>query len=365
MTKENIMRHTCIVSTLAVLTMTIGCGGGPIDAGTSWTLKTTETSTRTSYWLRDGGTPVESVGPLGTASSCILAETSGGTSTSTGTSETFTVNTALGDTEMYHPLVPNDETFSSTMATVLQRRTRGAGSVESTRVVYDPNSVMGNTTTTTYTDEEISTDASFHGVATDEYVVEFPLGNLWTDPEAEISTSDVTLLSRFEPSEGDIWASQNGNTVYIAGGKEQIQMSGAVEKAVKVQAFEVGNLKGDGGDIIDQCFNLGLSQTQTTDPDNTNASSSSLFLDAGCQAEFEHVKVGSEWWLGAVKVKESAEVTNIEITNYGYEWYELDTTGVSCTRQVSLTQDSPNAILFVEYDLITSTRESKITKWAE
>ena len=133
MTTENIMRLTCIFSTLAVLT--IGCGGGPIDAGTSWTLKTTDTSTRTSYWLRGGGTPVESVGPLGAASSCILAETSGGTSSSTSTSETFTVNTALGDTEMYHPLVPNGEKFSSTMATVLQRRTRGAGSVESTTVI--------------------------------------------------------------------------------------------------------------------------------------------------------------------------------------------------------------------------------------
>ena len=52
-------------------------------------------------------------------------------------------------------------------------------------------------------------------ITTDEYVVEFPLGNLWSDPDTEVSASDVTLLTRFEPNVGDIWASQNGNTVYI------------------------------------------------------------------------------------------------------------------------------------------------------
>ena len=348
-----------------VLLLTVGCGGGPIDAGTSWTLRTTETSTRTSFWLRDGGTPVESVGPLGVASSCILAETSAGTSTATSTSETLTVNTALGDTELYHPLVPNGDEFSSTLATVLQRRTRGAGSVETTTMTYDPNSVMGNIETTTYADEDISTGASFHGVATDEYVVEFPLGNIWNDPEAEVTSSDVTLLTRFEPSAGDIWASENGNTVYIAGEKEQLQISGAVKKAVKVEAFEAGGLQGDGGDIIEQCLNFGLSQNQTNDPDSANTSSEVMFLDPGCADVFEHVRVGAEWWLGPVLVKETAEVTRIEITNYGYEWYALDDTQTSCERQVSQTKDDPSAVLFVEYDLITATRDSKITKWVE
>ncbi len=358
------MNNTFALSSL--LLFTIGCGGGgPVDAGTSWTIQTTETATRTSYWLRDGGSPVESIGPLGSSSSCILAETSAGTSTSTSTSETLTVNTALGDTELYHPLVPNEDQFSSEFATVLQRRTRGAGSVETTSKIYDPESVIGNIETTTYADEEISTAASFHGLATDEYVVEFPLGNLWSNPDSEVSSGDVTLLTRFEPNVGDIWASQNGNTVYIAGLKEQLQISGAVQKAIKVEAFETGNLKGDGGDIIDQCFNFGLNQNQTNDPDSANSSASVLFLDAGCTGMFEHVRVGSEWWLGAVLVKETAEVTRIEITNYGYEWYELDDTGLSCTRQVSQTQDSPNAMLFVEYDLITATRDSKITKWVE
>ena len=149
------------------------------------------------------------------------------------------------------------------------------------------------------------------------------MGNLWSDPDTEVSASDVTLLTRFEPNVGDIWASQNGNTVYIAGLKEQLQISGAIQKAIKVEAYEAGNLKGDGGDIIDQCFQFGLAQNQTNDPDSANSSASVLYLDPGCTDTFEHVRVGSEWWLGAVLVKETAEVTSIEITNYGYEWYEL------------------------------------------
>ncbi len=357
------MRQMIMLSPLAMAL--IGCGGGPIDAGTSWTLKTTETSTRTSYWLREGGTPVESVGPLGEASSCILAETSSGTQTTTSTSEVFTVNTALGDTELYHPLVPNSDDFSSTLATVLQRRTRGAGSVETVSTVYDPDSVIGSIETTTYADEEVSTGASFHGLAVDEYVVEFPLGNLWADPEAEISTSDVTLLSRFEPNEGDIWASENGNTVYIAGSKEQLQLSGAVKKPIKVQAFDVGNLQGDGADILEQCFHLGVSQAQTNDPEGENTSDSILYIDPGCTDAFEHVKVGSEWWLGPILVKESVEVTRIEIRQAGYEWYEEDASLGGCTRRFESYKGSPNALLSVEYDLITATRESRITKWVE
>lgn len=349
--------------TLSVLA--IGCGGGPIAGGTSWTLKTTETSTSTSYWLRQGGNPIESVGPLSSGTSCILAETSGGTATSTSSSETFTVNTALGDTELYHPLVPNGDDFSSTMATVLQRRTRGAASVESTVMTYDPNSVIGNTTTTTYADEAIETEASFHGIASDEYVVEFPLGNIWSDPDAEVSASDVTLLTRHDPDAGDIWASQSGNTVYIAGIKEQISFAGVVKKATRVEAFEVGGLQSDGGDIIDQCFNIGKAQQQSTNPDVGNSSTDILFLDAACTGLFEHVKVGTEWWFGSILVKESSTVTNIEITNFGYEWFELDETGTTCSRQVSQTYDSPNAILFVEYDLVTTERNSGISKWVE
>ena len=348
-----------------VLAVLVGCSKGPIDPGISWTMKTTETSTRASYWLRQGGDPVLSTGPLGSASSCILAETSGGSYESTSIAEYFTVHTALGYTEYYHPLVPNDDKYSDRLATVIQERTRGAASTEMKSTVYDPNSTMGNLISTSYADEAIETDASFYGIATDEYVVRFPLGNIWMDPESEVSANDVELLTRFEPDLGDIWASQNGNTVYIAGGIEQVSFAGAVKKASKVEVYEVGGLSGDGADIIDECFHVGLQQNQTNDPNSTNASMSTLFLDPNCTGTFEHVKVGTEWWYGGILVKEASTITQIEITNYGYEWYELDSTGMLCSRQTSETLDNPNAQMFVEYDLVTVEREAGVSQWVE
>ena len=350
---------------IALMTLFFGCAGGPVDPGTSWTLKTVDETTRTSYWLRQGGDPKESVGPLGAASSCILAETSAGTYNSVSTAEYFTVSTALGNTELYHPLVPNSEKYSSTLATVVQERTRGAASNEISTMVYDPNSTMGNITTVTYADEAIETEAAFYGLAADEYVVRFPLGNIWMDPEEEVTVASVDMLTRYEPDIGDIWASENGNTVYIATSKEQVNFAGVAKKAFKVESYEVGGLQGDGADIIDQCFNLGLNQNQTNDPNSANSSLEMLFLDGNCVGQFQHSKTGSEWWFGSIMVKESSLVTEIEITNYGYEWYELDTSGTSCTRMTSLTYDNPNAILFVEYDLVTHSRESSISSWVE
>ena len=78
----------------AVLLLTTGCGGGgPVTAGTSWTLQTTETATRTSYWLRDGGSPVESIGHLEVHHPVFWRKHQQVSSTSTSTSETLTVNT--------------------------------------------------------------------------------------------------------------------------------------------------------------------------------------------------------------------------------------------------------------------------------
>jgi hypothetical protein len=75
--------------------------------------------------------------------------------------------------------------------------------------------------------------------------------------------------------------------------------------------------------------------------------------------------VGTEWWYGGILVKEASTITQIEITNYGYEWYELDSTGTLCSRQTSETLDNPNAQMFVEYDLVTVEREAGVSQWVE
>jgi hypothetical protein len=346
--------------------LTACSGSPPIDVGTSWTMNTTSETTQTSYWLRQGAEePTESIGPLGESSSCILAETSAGTSTSISSGEYVTKSSVLGSTEVYHPLVPNSEDYSSMLASVVQESTSGGEYTSTTSVDYDPDSTLGNSTTTTYADSEIETEATFHGISADEYVVRFGLGNIWLNPEEDVTIGNVELLTRSNPDLGDIWASENGNTIYASQGVEQVSFAGLVKKANKIEMYEVGNLQDEGGDILEQCLNIGLSQNQTTDPDSSNSSQERVFVDPGCQGDFEHVKTGTQWWYDSVLVKESSTVQRIEITRRGYEWFETDSTGSVCTRIVSDTKDSPNAILFVEYDLIVETIQSGITSWSE
>lgn len=353
----------------SILPLLIGCASGPVPAGLSWTVKNTETITRTSYTLSMGGSPKASTGPLGSGATCLLAQESAGSSTSLTVSETYTKYKALGTTEVYHPLVPNSDKYSTMLATVIQQSTQGAANTETTTTSYDPSGTAGIITEVTYADTSIDTEASFHGLAADEYLVEFPLGNLWMDPDEEQTVGDVELLTRVDPEMGDIWSSTNGNTVYIAEAKEPKSMG----KAQKVSAYAVDGMKPEenddeiatGTNVIDECFNIGLAQLQTNDPDAESVSLSQALQDSGCEGVFEHVKIGSEWWFSNVKVDETSTTYDIEITDYGYEWYEMNETGDTCTRMTSRTLDNASAILYVQYDVITTNPESDTSGWSE
>ena len=84
----------------------VGCGGEPIKDGTSWTMKTTTESVRTSYFLKgiEGATPTESVGPLESATTCIIAETSAGSRSVLSSSETYANHAVMGTTEVYQTM---------------------------------------------------------------------------------------------------------------------------------------------------------------------------------------------------------------------------------------------------------------------
>ena len=89
----------------------VACGPQPpIEEGFDWELNTEYSSVTQSFWLRASGEPIESVGPLETASSCLLARTSAGTFYSRKKTGTRTeLSRVIGVTEMYHPLVPNSQ----------------------------------------------------------------------------------------------------------------------------------------------------------------------------------------------------------------------------------------------------------------
>jgi hypothetical protein len=370
--------------------MLIGCGGEPIQMGTIWTFKKTSSSVTKSFTLKNGGAPVDSLGPLGTSgqpcemTGLVLAETSAGSVTTTTLGEHYVNSSVLGITEVYHPLVPNENEYSSSSASIIQERTRGAEYGQTTTVTFDPNSTTSETTVTNYSshveyydddgDPEtpeipvapIETDASYYGVSADEYVVRFEVGNMWMDPESEITTGDVELLTRNDPQAGDIWSSVNGNTIYVSQGNEQVSFAGGVvKKSDKIEMFEVGTLQTDGADVIDQCVNVGANQLQTDEFDAASTALARSYLDEACSGTFQHVKTGTQWWVKNVLVKESSTTTRIEIKEYGYEWYETDESGEACVRLTSMTLDNPVAVLYVHYDLITEVLEGGVTTWAE
>ena len=354
----------------------LGCGPQPpIEVGLNWELNTEYSSVTQSFWLRASGEPIESVGPLETASSCLLAETSAGTYYSEETGTRTALSKVIGMTEMYHPLVPNSAEFSTSLASVIQHRERNAGYAYDSTVTYDPESVIGNIEVNSYRDflcadentpvEDCvapETEASFHGVSADEYAVKFQLGQLWQDPESG-SVEDVELLTRINPERGDIWSSVDGNTVFISAGTEPLALGGKTYNVSSVAMYEVGTLQDNGADAINQCINIGLSQDQTNDPEGANGSTTIAFLDSACVDKFTHAKSGQQWWYGSVLVKEISENQEINITKWGYEWYELDETGSTCSRVVSDSPDNVNAALFIEYDLTTETRTSSIGRW--
>jgi hypothetical protein len=378
---------------LSVAILLIACGGEPIKTGTTWTVKSTTNSVTKSFTLREGGTPVESLGPLGASESpCatgqVLAETSKGSLSVTTFGEHYTSLAVLGSTEVYHPLVPNENEYSSALASIIQERNKSAVSSQTVTVSYDPNSTIGNTTLTEYSsnfyeyDEDgevvldendnpviidpIETDASYYGVSADEYVVRFDVGNIWMDPDSEITTGDVELLTRNDPKMGDIWSSVNGNTIYVSQGVEQVSFAaGLIQKANKVDIYEVGTLQTDGADVIVQCLNVGSNQSQSDNPAEPSTAYERSYLDQACNGTFQHVKSGTQWWVDNVLIKESSITTHIFVKKFGYEWYETDESGENCNRVTSHTFDNPLGILFVEYDLTTETMESGVTAWVE
>ena len=217
-----------------------------------------------------------------------------------------------------------------------------------------------------YVDSDITTTSSYHGVAVDEYAVEFPLRFLWSDFESEVAASDVKLLIRDNPEIGDVWVSSSGNTLYVYQGIDLVTLGSTPAKAHKVTLYETGTAKeGDKvGTIMDQCINVGLDQLNTNNGEEY--SHPTLVLNTECEGEFTHVEVGSQWWYNYVLVKEEVVATEVEIIDYGFEYYEEQEDG-NCVRQVMRTNNDPSIQMFqfIEYKLTSAERSRGVLNWTE
>ena len=358
-------------SACVVMFFSVGCGDpDPYSLGLKFTLKTDVEQIINSYRLVDGDEePEPSIGLVGSASTCLLAGLSGGSRTVSAVKEEQSLNQVVGVTSLNHPLVPNSDEFSDLSAAIVQERTQELSYVVTDETLNEltPGGATEYITyrVLSYQDDVIKTASGYYGVAVDEYSVRFDVGQLWSDFE-ELSPDAVDLLTKDSPEIGDVWVSQNGNTVNIYKGVESITLGGVPRLAHKVELYETDSVQANGGAVYTQCLNFGLDQLNTDNLDITQYSNNQVFLNSGCEGTFTHSKVGTQWWYNHVLVKEEVTVTDIMINDYGFEWFEEDGVG-GCNRISSQYKDDPYiaATQFVQYDLITSVRESEITAWSE
>ena len=356
---------------MSIISLLLACGGADVYqgselalVGTNYTLTTTSTSETGYFRVSGGGEAVESTGLVETAADCVSASAVLSTRRETSEGESIQLLQVIAHTQLNHPLIPDEEDiFSPRQAMVLQDRSRQGSHSYIEETLYDPTT-FATYNTNTYTDEEQSTSSSYFGVTADEYVVRFGLGDLWSDFE-NLDGSSVELLTKNSPQVGDVWVSENGNILYVYAGEDVLTLGSLPHEVHKVEMYEVGSIQPDGSKVFDDCLSIGVNQLQSTDPNQVQQDLDEAFLDAGCTDSFTHVKTGTQWWYQNLLVKEEALSMEVDILDYGFEWYESDVSTSSCSRQTSTIYGDPllPANPFVEYALTTRTYTTEASDW--
>ena len=343
----------------------VGCSSNTYPLGFTFTSLLEMEQSTSSFRIVNDTDVLESVGIVGSGETQSLASSSAGSRTVSSFGQLQTISTVVGETYLSHPLVPNDDTFDKIPASVVQERVRMASYSIVDEEFFDPTFSPPQYSLLSYSDDAITTKAGFYAVAADEYVVRFDLGTLWEDFGEDVSLGDVELMTRNKPSEGDVWASENGNTLFIYSGESALNIAGQGQKVDKIELFEATDLQANGKDVYTQCFSFGLSQVDSQDSETiVDSSIETMLLDAGCASAFTHVKVGTQYWYKNVLVKEESTRLSIEIKDYGYEWYEEESPNV-WTRILSNSKGNDSALPYVEYELTESVETLSIVKWVE
>jgi hypothetical protein len=358
---------------MSIITLLLACGGSDVyqgaqlaSIGTNYTLTTSSTSSTTLYRVSGGGEAVEASALVGVAADCISASAVLSTRKETSEEEHIQLLQVVAHTNLNHPLVPDEEdVFSARQAMVLQDRARVGSHTFVEETLYDPTN-FATYSVNTYTDDTQETSSSYFGVTADEYVVGFELGTLWSDFE-ELTPDAVELWTKNNPVVGDVWVSENGNILFIYAGVDVVTLGSLPQEVHKVDVYEVGSVQPDGSDIYDDCLDIGVNQIQSTDPNQPQQSLEEVFLDPGCLDSFTHVKTGTQWWYQNLLIKEEASSMEIEIFDYGFEWYESEAATGSCARQTAITYGDPlfPAQAYVEYALTTKTYTTEVSDWVQ
>jgi hypothetical protein len=352
---------------LVPFALATGCTGGPYSLLLSVDRVISGSSITTAYQIDDGGKPEERTGTIGVGENCVTARQTTGNRVSTRVFEVQEHFNVVGESEAELPLVPGEDEVSKVWASILRERRSIAASSETVEVSFDPSADPNQWTTSTYADDAITTTAGFYAVAADEFVVRMDLADLWEDLEEDLEPGDVDLMTLNDPQDGDIWPSQNGNSLYVYEGSQKTDIAGTSMKLDLVGVYGTGTVAPEGNDtsVYDQCFNFGLNQTQDNRADVETLNWDAMLLDPGCTGPFVHIKEGSQQWYNNVMVAETASVTFVTINDYGYAWVEEDEDAGTCTRVTSPYKEDLSALPFVQYDVTVTNMTTSTKTWVD
>ncbi len=331
-----------------------GCGSDSSDDG-YWKLGmrvvglTNKKVTAKAYKQIPGNKRYES---SGTINDGYFAGDSSGMTTITDISNLNTDYMIVGKAHMTASFEPGAQTTGIVPLYVIERVDVATGLKMTNIIEYSDagNNLKLEQRTIKTENYEGLTNAYTYGLAGDIYLVMLKkVAAVW-----DAEQKDVEFLGKRAPKPGDFWVSPNGEILYHAVSYDEIRLdSNRSLTATKVELRRTSNV--DDAEIADKCL------VETTDQDTSqtigaqNPADHNLFipklgLDKGCEGNFTHRKVGTEWWYKCAKVREEAIYYNIEITDFGYEWVQWANNVKSRRTSKLKTPDvPPDARPFVEY----------------
>jgi len=240
----------------------------------------------------------------------------------------------VGNTVTENPLVPGDAVFGLVPVYVVEGADVTTGiEIRDEFDQQQQGQVLAQSETRTESNIDRKTDASTWGLAGDEYLVKFEdLGQVWNPDldkawaDSGVVISGIKYLGKTNVAAGDFWVTPNGNTLCRGMSTDGISLGNTSVSAVRVDLREVANV--DDLNLVGRClveyddFDSAYSDPKQVSDHDTRTTV--VHLDPGCEGDFVHRKIGSEWWYGNVLVKEDATYYEVKISDWGYQWIDYN-----------------------------------------
>jgi hypothetical protein len=339
------------------------CNPAPLKNGTV-ILGTSQAETVTKSYKNVEGALTERIGNKGFGDNCTEASEATSLVTTTSTLTRSHSWEVVGDSHTDQPLDPEEGREGRTAVSVIVEEIVSRGDVFTEATAYGVGPEGENVNSLDQTPDVAVTASRYFGLAGDEYLVELSPLDLWTPVSfAEAGAGgdpdrmDLLLLTKRNPRNGDVWTSLDGSTLFRFLGKEKISVAGDDYNADKIGVYIVAESDPEVANIIDDClYTSNYQDVSNPGVEEDNIVSTSVLLDPGCDGQFMHQQVGTQWWFKDTMLKSEGTRWDVSIDAHGYEWFIQD--GDTCSRFTgNVAPEATTSKLFVQYS-VTRTVET-------